>query len=126
MKQVKQKLLIIAGTLSVILGIIGVFVPILPTTPFLLLAAFCYSRSSENFYNWLIGNKFCGQYIRNYLQGKGIPLKQKLYTIILLWATIMFTVFFIIKPLWLKSILIFIVIAVTVHIVIIKTYKYKK
>jgi uncharacterized membrane protein YbaN (DUF454 family) len=124
MKQVKQKLLIIVGTLSVVIGIIGVFVPILPTTPFLLLSAFCYSRSSKNFYTWLIENRFCGQYIRNYLQGKGVPLRQKLYTSILLWATIIYTIIFIIKPVWLKSLLIFIAVAVTLHLVTIKTYRH--
>ncbi|MCK9265416.1 YbaN family protein [bacterium] len=126
MKQVKQKLLIAVGTLSVVIGFIGIFVPILPTTPFLLLSAFCYSRSSKNFYNWLIGNRFCGQYVRNYIQGKGVPLKQKLYTSILLWVTILYTVFFIIKLLWLKFLLIFIAVAVTVHLIMIKTYKHTK
>ena len=71
-------LLIIAGTVSVGLGIIGMFIPLLPTTPFLLLAAACYARSSQRLYHWLLYNKWFGKYIRNYLQRKGIPLKLKI------------------------------------------------
>ena len=60
-------LLIIAGTFFVGIGIVGIFVPVLPTTPFLLLAAACYERSSQRFYSWLLNNKWFGNYIRNYL-----------------------------------------------------------
>jgi len=67
--------LIVVGTISTALGILGIFVPILPTTPFLLLAAACYSRSSQRFYDWLLNNKYFGNYIRNYLEKKGIPLR---------------------------------------------------
>jgi len=84
------------------LGIIGIFLPILPTTPFLLLAAACYARSSKRFYDWLIGNKWLGTYIRNYMEGKGIPLKVKVFTTSLLWITILFSVFLIIYDLWVK------------------------
>jgi len=83
-EKLKRKLLIIAGTISTAIGIIGIFVPILPTTPFLLLAAACYLRSSPRFYHWLVNNRFFGIYIRNYLQGRGMPLKIKIFTILLL------------------------------------------
>jgi uncharacterized membrane protein YbaN (DUF454 family) len=72
----KRRLLIVAGTLFTGLGIIGIFVPILPTTPFLLLAAACFMRSSERFYHWLINNRILGAYVRDYMEGKGIPITQ--------------------------------------------------
>ena len=71
--------LIIIGSFFTGLGILGLFLPLLPTTPFLLLAAACYIRSSERFYNWLINNKWLGNYIKNYLEGKGVSLKAKVF-----------------------------------------------
>ena len=118
--------LITAGTIFVGLGILGIFLPILPTTPFLLLAAACYARSSKRFYDWLLHNKWFGAYIKNYREGKGVPLKVKVFTISLLWTTILFSAFFIINNLWIKIVLILIAIGVTIHIHAIKTYKQKK
>jgi uncharacterized protein len=116
-------LLIFAGSFFLIIGIIGIFLPLLPTTPFLVLAAACYAKSSKRFYNWLINNKWFGSYIKNYRAGKGISLKSKLYTISLLWVTILFSAFIIVKILWIKFILIIIAILVTIHVFTIKTYK---
>ena len=70
-------LLLGLGWLSVALGIIGAFLPLLPTTPFLLLAAACFMRSSERFYLWLINHKWLGPWVKPYLEGEGIPLKGK-------------------------------------------------
>jgi len=119
-------LLIIAGSFFLVIGIIGIFVPVLPTTPFLVLAAACYAKSSERFYNWLINNKWFGSYIRNYREKKGISLKHKIYTVSLLWVTILFSAFFLIKILWVRVILIIIAVGVTFHVLTIKTYKQKK
>ena len=119
-------LLIIAGTIFLGLGIIGIFLPILPTTPFLLLATACYTRSSKRFYDWLLHNKWFGSYIKNYREGEGVPLKVKVYTISLLWITILFSAFFIISIFWVRVVLILIAAAVTVHILTIKTYKQKR
>jgi uncharacterized membrane protein YbaN (DUF454 family) len=117
--------LITAGTIFLGLGILGIFLPILPTTPFLLLVAACYARSSKKFYNWLINNKWFGSYIKNYQEGKGVPLKVKVYTISLLWITILFSAFFIVRILWVKVLLILIAVGVTIHVLTIKTYKQK-
>ena len=86
--------LIITGTFFVGLGILGIFLPLLPTTPFLLLAAACYARSSKRFYNWLLNNKWFGNYIKNYRDGKGVPLKVMVLSISLLWITIIFSAVF--------------------------------
>ena len=76
------------GWLSVVLGVIGIFLPVLPTTPFLLLAAACFARSSPRFYPWLVEHPRLGPWIRDYLDGNGIPLKGKVYAIGLMWLSI--------------------------------------
>jgi uncharacterized membrane protein YbaN (DUF454 family) len=116
-------LLIIAGTFSLALGIIGIFVPVLPTTPFLLLAAVCYARSSQRFYGWLLNNKLFGNYIRNYLERKGVPLKVKVITIALLWIAIGTSVAFAVHILVIRLILVLIAIGVSIHVLSIRTLK---
>ncbi len=118
-----RTLLLVSGTLCVVLGVLGMFLPLLPTTPFLLLAAICYARSSKRFYNWLMSNRWCGAYIRNYREGRGIPLKQKVLTILLLWLTIGYAAWFVISLWWVKLILLGIAVGVTIHLVRIKTFK---
>ncbi|MBM0141543.1 hypothetical protein ALQ53_01533 [Pseudomonas cannabina] len=81
-------LLAAVGWLSVALGVIGIFLPVLPTTPFLLLAAACFARSSPRFYHWLINHRQLGPWIRDDLEGNGIPLKGKVYAIGMMWASI--------------------------------------
>lgn len=76
------------GWLSVALGVIGIFLPVLPTTPFLLLAAACFVRSSQRFYNWLVMHPRLGPWFRDYLEGNGIPLKAKIYSILTMWLSI--------------------------------------
>ena len=118
-----RTLLIFSGTFFLVLGILGIFLPILPTTPFLLLASFCYARSSQKFYRWLLNNRLCGAYIKNYIEGRGIPLKQKIFTLLLLWLTIGYSAIFIVPVVWVKILLAVIAIAVTIHLVKIKTGK---
>ena len=117
-------LIITAGTISLVFGIIGILLPILPTTPFLLLSAACYARSSQRFYNWLMNNKWFGNYIKNYREGKGIPLKFKIFTISLLWITILFSIYFVVDTFLVELILIIIAVGVTTHIITIKTYEH--
>jgi len=115
--------LIIAGTLLVGLGIIGILMPVLPTTPFLLLAAACYARSSQRFYHWLLNNKWFGNYIKNYIQRKGVPLKVKILAITWLWITIGFSVVFAVDVFLVRLILIVIAIGVSIHILCLRTLK---
>ena len=86
------------GSLSVVLGVIGIFLPLLPTTPFLLLAAGCFLRSSERFYSWLVSHPVLSKYILAYLDGSGIPRKAKYYTLLTMWLTMGISAF--IVPLW--------------------------
>nr|WP_178099934.1 YbaN family protein [Stutzerimonas degradans] len=76
------------GWLAVALGVVGIFLPVLPTTPFMLLAAACFVRSSERFYVWLVEHPRLGPWFRDYLEGNGIPLKGKAYTILTMWVSI--------------------------------------
>ncbi len=116
-------LLIIAGTIFVGLGVIGIFLPVIPATPFLLLAAACYARSSRRFYCWLLNNRWFGVYIKNYRQKKGMSLKMKILTVALLWLTILISVIFAVQSLALRIVLIIIAIGVSVHLLSLKTLK---
>lgn len=117
-------LLIAAGTVFVGLGVVGIFIPILPTTPFLLLAAACYARSSHRFYHWLLTNRWFGTYIDNYRQKRGMPLKLKIITVALLWLTIGLSIVFAVQSLTVRVILVIIAIGVSAHILSIKTMKH--
>jgi uncharacterized protein len=110
-------LLIAAGTVSVFLGLLGIVLPLLPTTPFLLLGAACYARSSGKIYEWLIGNRLFGTYIKNYRDGNGVPVKIKISAISFLWTTILITTIFFIPVIIVKILLLVIASAVTIHIV---------
>jgi len=113
-------ILVVLGTFFLVLGIIGIFIPLLPTTPFLLLTAACYIRGSKTFYNKLIKNRWLGKYIKNYQEGKGIPLTLKIISIIFLWITIIFSTVIIVTNIFIRIILIIIAIGVTTHILTIK------
>jgi len=108
--------LLFAGTLSLGLGLFGIFVPVLPTTPLLLLAAACYARGSQRFYCWLINNRLFGAYIRSYREGQGLPVKVRVFTIIMLWLTIGLTIVIFTDDSWLRVLLLMIAGAVTVHV----------
>ncbi len=123
----KQKwlrvILIAAGSLFTGLGILGIFLPVLPTTPFLLLAAACYARSSQKFYDWLLNNRYFGNYIKNYRESKSVPLKVKMLTVALLWITIGFSVIFVVETIFIRVILILIAIGVSIHVLSLRTLR---
>jgi uncharacterized membrane protein YbaN (DUF454 family) len=120
MHSIKKYLLIMLGTISLVLGFIGIFLPILPTTPFLLLSAFCYIRSSEKLYNWLINHKIFGKYIYNYMTYKAIPKKTKIIAISSLWATLTVSIIFM-DNLHIRIFLILVGIGVSIHLLKLKT-----
>ncbi len=123
MKNKTSTIWIISGSISVGLGIIGIFLPVLPTTPFLLLAAFCYSRGSSVLHRKLLENPILGDYIRNYQEGNGIPLAQKIISISFLWLTIGASILIVKPALWLSLLLLAIASGVTIHLVRVKTRK---
>ena len=120
---IRKITLIFAGTVFVSLGVLGIFLPLLPTTVFLLLAAYCYSHSSERFHNRLLNSRWCGSYIRNYKDGKGISPRQKVSAILILWLSIGFSVWIMAAGFWLNLLMLSIAIGVTIHLVLLKTYR---
>ncbi|MGP4077468.1 YbaN family protein [Halobacillus sp. K22] len=123
MKQFTNILLIIIGTISLILGVLGIVLPLVPTTPFLLLTAACYVRSSDRLYNWLMTNKWFGSYIENYKAGRGIPVKAKVSVLIMIWSSMLYSAFFVAPNLLLKIGFIFGACFFTVVILLTKTLR---
>ncbi len=121
--KLKRRLFVIAGTITLGIGVIGIILPVLPTTPFLLLTAICYMRGSRRLYNELLRNRFIGTYIRNYLEGRGISRKMKTWTLILLWISIVATAILATDSLIIRIILAVVLFGVTIHILKVKTTK---
>ena len=124
--KLKGRLFVIAGTIALVLGVVGIILPVLPTTPFLLLAAICYMRGSQRLYNALLRNRFIGSYVRNYLEGRGMSLRNKIWTISMLWIAILCTAFLVTESLVIRIILVVVLVGVTVHILLIRTLKNKE
>jgi len=116
-------LLIILGSICLALGVIGIFLPLLPTTPFLLLAAALYFRSSEKLYQWLIQQKHLGSYIRNFREYRAIPLRAKIISVSMVWITLIYCTITISEQIWVKSLFIILAISITWHILSYKTLK---
>lgn len=117
-------LLIVLGTISLVLGVVGIFVPLLPTTPLLLLTAFLWTRSSPRLYHWLLSHRRLGGYIRSFMEHQALPLHAKVLSLGMMWAAMLFCIFGLCREfLWLQIVLGFIAIAVTVHILSYPTLK---
>lgn len=119
----KRIVYIILGSLFLILGAIGIFIPLLPTTPFWLLTCWFYVRSSEALYNRAMNNRYFGSYIRNYMVDKAIPLRSKIISVSIMWLSAILTSLFLIEYIWVKILLILISIGVTWHILSFPTKK---
>ena len=118
-------LCITLGTIFVILGAIGLLIPLLPTTPFLLLAAALYISSSEKLYLWLINQRMLGPYIRIFMETKAIPLRGKIVSTTMMWCAMGYCII-IVQPLWLKITIAITAIGVTAYILSFKTLKSNK
>jgi len=112
----------VAGTISLGIGAIGIFIPLLPTTPLLLLSAACYYKGSKRMHHWMLNNKWFGTYIKNYKEGRGIPLRTKVFIVALLWTAISYSAF-LAKTFIVQIVLFFIAVAVSVHIVTLPTFR---
>ena len=118
----RKAIFILLGIIFVILAMVGLMVPVLPTTPFLLLAAFFFARSSDRALNWLLHNRWFGAYIRNYREGRGMALKDKVISLSLLWITIGLSAIYAVDQWWLRLVLVGIASGVTFHLTRLKNY----
>ncbi|MDZ7764042.1 MAG: YbaN family protein [Melioribacteraceae bacterium] len=107
----------------VALGVIGIFLPVMPTTIFLILAAACFARSSEKFYLRLINNKHLGKLIRDYREHGGMPVRAKVIAILMMNVAIGYSALFAVEILWVKILLFTIAVSVTIYILSIKTLR---
>jgi hypothetical protein len=117
LKSSLKYLWIIGGTTSLALGFLGIFLPLLPTTPFLLLSAFCYARGSSRLYDWLLRNRLFGCYIKNWREGRGIPLKSKIIAVILITVSIGYSVLYIIPYTIGKVLFVLLAVALSYYII---------
>lgn len=112
----------VVGGLALVLAVLGVFLPLLPTTPFLLLASACYLRSSSRMHAWMSNHRLFGEYLRDFESGRGIPLRAKIVAISLLWISLGFSIRTI-NSLPLQVLLLLIGIGVSVYLVRMKTLR---
>ena len=109
-------LLIGIGWVAIVAGVIGLFLPLVPTVPLLLLAAACFARSSERFHTWLVEHNHLGPLVRDYLNGTGIPLKAKWMAVGMLWVTVPTSAFLFVPIFWVKVLLLAIGAGVTIYL----------
>ena len=119
----KSKLLILCGSLALALGVLGIFLPVLPTTPFLLLAATCYFHGSKHLYTWLMNHPHLGPYIRSFREDKSIPLRIKVVSVTMVWVTLLYCAVFVTDTIWLRLLFAALAIGITWHILSYKTRK---
>ena len=115
--------LIVLGSIALVLGVVGVFMPLLPTTPFLLLAAALYFRGSPRLYEWLLNQKRLGPYIRNFREHKAIPLRVKIISVTMVWLTLLYCAYITHERLWLSIMMIVTATGITWHILSYKTLR---
>ena len=109
------------GSVSLVLGVAGIFLPLLPTTPFLLLAAAMFFRSSPRAYRWLLGHRYLGPYIRSFREDRSIPLRAKIVALSLLWLTSLHCVVLIFDSWWLRAAMVAVALGVSCYILSFKT-----
>ncbi len=116
----KGRLLVVAGFISVGIGVVGVVVPLLPTTPFLLLAAYCFLRGSPRWHAWLLGNRVLGRYIHDYLTQRAVPRRTKIAALVVLWVCLIVSAALV--RIWYVALILAVIgIAVTIHILRLRT-----
>ncbi|MDV0443872.1 YbaN family protein [Methanorbis rubei] len=116
----KQQCLKLAGIILLVIGAVGIVVPVLPTTPFVILAAACFSLSSPEIAAWLEKNRYFGPYIEHYRNKTGVPLRQKITALIFLWVMLCISMIIVQKS-FVIVILCVVGVLVTLHLVLMKT-----
>lgn len=109
-------LLMAVGWLAVAGGVAGIFLPLVPTVPLLLLAAACFARSSERFHTWLVEHNRLGPLIRDYLDGEGIPLRAKMVAIGMVWVSVPVSAFLFVPVTWIRVLLLTIAAGITLYL----------
>mgnify|MGYP006303022865 CR=1 FL=1 len=120
-QRIQQRLLVVVGVIAVAFGAVGVLVPLLPTTPFLLLASACFVRSSDRMYRWLVRNRWLGSYIRNYREYHAMTARAKAAALTLLWGVIGYSAFAVAAEWWLRGLLGAVAAGVTTHLLCLRT-----
>ena len=116
MKRAKQAVYLIIGTLALVLGALGIFLPVLPTTPFVILAAACYLRSSKRMHAWILRSELFGETIENYQAGRGLKRATKIRAVVLMWATISISAFFFVDQLIFRGAMFLVAAGVTIYL----------
>ncbi len=112
----KRAFYLIIGTIALALGALGLFLPVLPTTPFVILAAACYLRSSKRMHAWILESKLFGEMIRNYQAGKGLRRDTKIRALVLMWATISVSAYFFVDQYIFRGAMFLVASGVTIYI----------
>ena len=120
MENLKKKIYICVGLLAVGLGIIGAFLPVMPTVPFLLVALFCFERSSKKYHDMILNNKYFGKVLRDYYEGRGLTTSVKIKAVLFLSCGMGFSVYRV-HNLHLRIMLVLIWAGVALHIILLKT-----
>ena len=119
-QSLKKCLLAVAGLIFLVLGTIGFVLPVLPATPFLLLAAFCFLRSSSRLYDWMMGHKIFGPYINNYLKYRAVMKRAKIIALLVLWVSLLMSIL-VVNSLPVQLLLMMVGLLVSIHIATLKT-----
>lgn len=119
-RRFRRRLLLVAGFVSLGLGVLGIPLPILPTTPFVILAAICFSRSSGRCHRWLIGNRLFGRFLCDYLEGRGVPWGARIPVLLLLWTVIGLTAVLVVEHVAIRVALFVVAAGVTTHVSLLK------
>lgn len=114
---------LISGFLLVAIGVVGIFLPVLPTTIFLILASACFVKSSPKANEWLRNHKVLGMYIKNYQDKSGLTIRAKIFNIAFLWIMILLSAFYFTEEFYIRVLLLLIAVGVTIHLIMIKTKK---
>ncbi len=115
-KGVKRVIYLVIGTLALFLGALGIFLPVLPTTPFVILAATCYLRSSKRMHAWILQSRLFGETIENFQAGRGLKRDTKIRALVLMWATISISAFFFVDQLIFRGAMFIVAAGVTVYL----------
>lgn len=120
---ISKPFLIILGWLFISFGVIGIFLPLLPTTIFFILAAWCFSKSSDKFYNWLINHPRFGKFVRDYYDKRGMPTRSKIIAITMMITTISLSAIFFTQNIIVRIILFFLALGISIYIIMLNTIK---